>query len=68
MRGRLKMAKVEDKTHEIYPEIGECDKDLNVAWDCKKMSGNSIQKPPASFKFNFVCSPGNGRTFSILTG
>ena len=25
-----------DKIHEIYPEIGECDKDLNVAWDSEK--------------------------------
>jgi hypothetical protein len=25
-----------DKIHEIYPEIGECDKDLNVAWDNEK--------------------------------
>ena len=21
------------KIHDIYPEIGECEKDLNVAWD-----------------------------------
>ena len=25
-----------EKIHEIYPEIGECDKDLNVAWDSEK--------------------------------
>ena len=25
-----------NKIHEIYPEIGECDKDLNVAWDNKQ--------------------------------
>ena len=25
-----------DKIHEIYPEIGNCDKDLKVAWDSEK--------------------------------
>jgi hypothetical protein len=24
------------KIHEIYPEIGECDKDLKVKWDTEK--------------------------------
>jgi hypothetical protein len=25
-----------DKIHEIYPEIGECDKDLKVIWSSEK--------------------------------
>ena len=25
-----------NKIHEIYPEIGECDKDLSVTWDNEK--------------------------------
>jgi hypothetical protein len=25
-----------NKIHEIYPEIGECDKNLNVSWDSVK--------------------------------
>jgi hypothetical protein len=25
-----------NKIHEMYPEIGECDKDLNVAWDSER--------------------------------
>ena len=33
-----------NKIHEIYPEIGECNKDLSVTWDYKKMSGESFFK------------------------
>jgi hypothetical protein len=25
-----------NKINEIYPEIGECDKDLNVVWDSER--------------------------------
>ena len=25
-----------NKIHEIYPEMGNCDKDLNVDWDSEK--------------------------------
>ena len=33
MNGKTALCK---KLNEIYPEIGECDKDLKVAWDSKK--------------------------------
>jgi hypothetical protein len=33
-----------DKIHEIYPEIGSCDKELKVVWDNEKMCGKSTLK------------------------
>ena len=33
MHGKTELC---NKINEIYPEIGECEKDLNVAWDREK--------------------------------
>ena len=33
MYGKIELC---NKIHEMYPEIGECDKDLKVAWDSEK--------------------------------
>lgn len=29
-------AKICEKIHQMYPDMGECDKDLNVDWDLER--------------------------------